>query len=66
MAWNLDAIEHRVDGVGRPKFDFHAGQCVCQCASGSISYHQWSDPPQVHNSPRSDWARITVSLIAAS
>ena len=32
MAWNLDAIEqtqlwrqHRVDGVGRLKFDFHTG-----------------------------------------
>ena len=28
-AWKLHAIEqtqlHRVDGVGRPKFDFHAG-----------------------------------------
>ena len=32
MAWSLDAVEqaplwrqHRVDGVGRPKFDFHTG-----------------------------------------
>ena len=32
MAWNRHVIEqtqlrrqHRVDGVGRPKFDFHAG-----------------------------------------
>ena len=32
MAWKLHAIEqtqlrrqHRVDGVGRPKFDFHTG-----------------------------------------
>ena len=33
MAWNLDAVEqtqllrqHRVDGVGRAKFDFHTGE----------------------------------------
>ena len=31
MAWKLNAMEtrlrrqHRVDGVGRPKFDFHTG-----------------------------------------
>ena len=36
MAWNLHTIEQtqslerrRVDGVGRPKFDFHTGRTPC-------------------------------------
>ena len=41
MAWNCHAIEqmqlrrqHRVDGVGRPKFDFHTG----------LNTRQWARP----------------------
>ena len=42
MAWNLRAIEHmllrgrrRVDGVGRPKFDFHTGRRKKRSSSAS-------------------------------
>ncbi len=42
MAWNLRAIEHmllrgrrRVDGVGRPKFDFHTGRRKMRSSSAS-------------------------------
>ena len=48
MAWNLHAIEqarlrqHRVDGVGRLKSDFHTGLrlclwCLCSLGSSSVA-----------------------------
>ena len=49
MAWKLDAIEQmqlprqrRVDGVGRPKFDFHTGDGDGD-ASGSARLADYAD-----------------------